>query len=182
MKGSILNKHKELKAQTDKIPTLVNMIRDKNNGFIKSLEKWMLETEKVLTKYNYPECSEIAGLRSRIYLPKYTSANSRNVKKEQMSVSTELIYSAQNMIYHLVQNLDEKINEAKDMLTELIEVAMENGIIKIDKNTDFNNYINSLVAYFKTHEQLKSLIQKPYFVLGRTDTIRLMAEYICKAV
>lgn len=181
MKGSIINKHSELKAQTNKVPTLVNMIKDKNNRYVKALEAWMLETEDVLKKYNYPEYSEMAGLRSRIYLPKYTADNSRIAKKEQMGIATELIYTAQNMIFNLVQQLDEKITDAKSMLEELVIIGKENGIIKVDHSTDFNSYIMSLVEYFKTHEQLKSLIQKPFFVLGRTDTIRVMAEHICRA-
>ena len=60
MKGSILNKHRELKTQADKIPTLVNMVRDRNNGFIKALEEWIAIYRNDFKKIQLPRIFRIS--------------------------------------------------------------------------------------------------------------------------
>ena len=136
------------------------------------------KNRRATKKYNYSECSEIAGLRSRIYVVEFEEEKRLTRKKKQMQVGSEMIYTAQNIIFILVQNLEEKVNEATETAVELIQIAKENGIIKNETTIDFNSYITSLWQYFNEHEQLKSYAKRINSLVGRTDALRLMAENV----
>lgn len=177
---SYINTYSGLKKSVNKVPDLVNLLRDKNKTFISDFELWLTNTEEFLKKNNFSECSEMAGLRSRLYLVNFEDMRSSNKKKKQMEIGAEMIYSAQNLIFNLIQPIEEKINEAKELTEELVTIAYNNNIIKINPNEDYTNYIQSLWNHFKSHEQLSKYALRTSSLIGNTDALRFFAEEVSK--
>ena len=176
MAKSYINLNIGLKKAINKMPDLVNLLKDKNKTFIVEFEKWLIETEQFLKKHNYSECSEMAGLRSRIYVITFDDSKRSSKKKKQMEVGAEIIYSAQNLIYNLIQPIEDKINESNELMDDLVAIAKESKMIKFEANQDFSNYIQSLWNYLKTHEQLSKYVIRINTLIGNTDSLRLFAE------
>ena len=177
---SYISTYEGLKKSVNKIPELVNLLKDKNKSFISDFEIWLIATEEFLKKNNFSECSEMAGLRSRIYMVNFEDSRRSNKKKKQMEIGAEMIYAAQNLVYTLIQPIEEKINEARELTEELVTIAYENKIIKIEPNQDYGNYIQSLWNHFKIHEQLSKYALRITRLIGNTDALRFFAEEISK--
>lgn len=177
---SYINTYNGLKKSINKVSDLVNLLRDKNKKFIIDFEFWLTSTEEFLKKNNFSECSEMAGLRSRLYLVNFEDIKASNKKKKQMEIGAEMIYSAQNLVYNLIQPIEDKINEAKELTEELVTIAYKNNIININPNEEYTNYIQSLWNHFKSHEQLSKYALKITSLIGNTDALRFFAEEVSK--
>lgn len=177
---SYINTYNGLKESINKVPDLVNLLKDKNKNFISDFESWLTKTEGFLKKNNFSECSEMAGLRSRLYLVNFEDIRSTNKKKKQMEIGAEMIYSAQNLVYNLIQPVEDKINEAKELVEELVTIAYNNNVININPHEDYTNYIQSLWNHFKTHDQLSKYALRISSLIGNTDALRFFAEEVSK--
>ena len=177
---SHINTYAGLKKLINEVPDLVNLLRDKNKVFISEFETWLMTSEDFLKKNNFSECSELAGLRSRLYPVNFEEIRTSNKKKKQMEVGAEIIYASQNLVFNLIQPIEEKINEAKELTTELVTIAYQNNIIKINPNDDYTTYIQSLWSHFKSHEQLSKYALRITALIGNTDALRFFAEEVSK--
>lgn len=177
---SYINTYEGLKKSVNQIPDLVNLLRDKNKKFITDFELWLTNTENFLKKNNFSECSEMAGLRSRLYLVNFEDIRTVNKKKKQMEIGGEMVYSAQNLVYNLIQPIEDKVKEAKELANELVSIAYKNNIIQINPNEDYTNYIHSLWNHLKTHEQLSKYALRITSLIGNTDALRFFAEEVSK--
>lgn len=178
MVKSYINTYTGLKKSIELVPSLVNLLKDKNKKFINDFESWLISTEEFLKKNNFSECSEMSGLRSRLYLVNFEDIRTSNKKKKQMEIGAEMIYSAQNLVYNLIQPIEEKINEAKELTQELVSIANNNNIININPKEDYTNYIQSLWNHFKSHEQLSKYALRIVSLIGNTDGLRFFAEEV----
>ena len=89
-------------------------------------------------------------------------------------------YSAQNLVYNLIQPVEDKINEAKELAEELVTIAYNNNVININPHEDYTNYIQSLWNHFKTHDQLSKYALRISSLIGNTDALRFFAEEVSK--
>jgi len=177
MKTSIVDTYEALLQQSLAVPKLVNLASKKDNSFLNELDKWLIQTEKILEKNRFAQCSEIAGLRSKIVASKYDeSINVIKKRKHKMSVATDIIYEAQATLLAVLEPIQHRINEATEAIRQLLGVTYQADMIDYDMN--FNELLQYLWTSFSTHEQLKGLTSKVLVYVNKSDALRILAEEI----
>lgn len=167
-----------LKAKLLTFPALVDCMQNKDPDFLQFLERWMKETETILKNFNITECSEIAGLRSKIYSPLFTGSHGRSVRKKQLQIASELLYDLQKTILLVIKPHEIKVNEARDLLLQLLSILQQSGALKYSEDTGFQNFIYQIWNVFLTNEQLKPGTAKILSLVSRMDALRIIAEEI----
>lgn len=178
MQISILSIIEPLKTKLLEYPALVDGLKNKDYNFLELLENWMKETETILKNNNIAQCSKIAGLRSKIITPIFDESHGRSTKKRQINIAAELMYEIQDTILSVINPYEKKINEARDLLKNLLSVLKQSGAIKYSENIDFQYFINQIWSLFSTHEQLKPSIVSILTLISQVDALRIMAEEI----
>lgn len=167
-----------LKGKLLAFPALVNSLQNKDLNFLSSLEIWMKETENIMKNNNISQCSEIAGLRSKIIAPSFDVSQKRSAKKMQLHIASGLLYELQNIVLAVIKPHENKIDEARNLLIHLLSILKQSGAIKYTKEMNFQNFINQIWKLFSTHEQLKPSTVNVLALVSQVDAIRLIADEI----
>ena len=176
MKHSHIDTYENLLKQSLLIPELVTKAAHKDTIFIENLNQWLLNTEEIMRKYNISKCSEIAGLRSKIIAVSYASEAKISKSKRLFSVATSIIYDAQSAVLSVIEPMENRIEEARDSIRQLLGVAYQADMV--NPNMDFNQIVQTLWATFSTHEQLKGAVASILVLVNRSDALRILAEEI----
>lgn len=178
MQVSKLSVIESLTSKLLMFPDLVDKLKNKDSNFLELLELWMKETETILKNNNLPQCSTIAGLRSKIISPIFDETRGRSAKKKQTLIAAESMYEIQNTIILVINPFEQKVSEARDLIKHLLSVLKQSGAIKYTVETDFQDFINMIWKLFSTHEQLKSTSVSILTLISQTDALRIMADEI----
>ena len=74
-------------------PKIVKSLENKEPLFIEKLFSWILKNEELFSTYNISEVSELAGLYSKVLIPKFAENKNISLKKAQLKVASEMSYS-----------------------------------------------------------------------------------------
>ncbi len=176
MKNSYINLYESLLQQSLLVPELVSKSSKKDLDFLPSLDAWLLDTEKIMKDNKISKCAEIAGLRSRIIVAGYPENSKISKRKRQFSVATTIIDEAQTTVLSVLEPIENRIDETKGALRQLLGVAYQAGMI--DKSLEFNEMIQKLWASFSAHEQLRGAIANILVLVNQSDALRLLADEI----
>jgi len=177
MKNSILDTYESLLEKSLSIPDLVTLASKKDAKFLSEFDSWLKETESLLEKNRMAQCSEIAGLRSKIINARFDKnivATKR--RKHVWSVATEIVYDAQHTLLAVLEPIKHRLDEARDAISQLLGVAYQANMI--NREINFNDMIQELWKIFSTHEQLKGLVGKILVYVNKTDALRILADEI----
>ena len=178
MKISSLTIVESLKGMLLRFPALVDCLQNKNFNFLSLLENWMREAETILINNQIAECSEIAGLRSKIIAPLFAGQHGRSNKKMQLQIASGLLYEIQKTIISVLKRYEIKVDGARDLLINLLSILKQSGAIKYSDSIDFQSFINHIWNMFSTHEQLKPGTVKILTLISQIDALRIIAEEI----
>ena len=177
MKPSSITIVESLKTKLLLFPTLVDNLQNKDSSFLINLENWMKEIEAIFKNNNIAEVSEIAGFRSKILAPLFSESTNRSAKKRQIQVASECLYAIQSTVLAVLSPYELKVNEAKDIVLQLLTVLSQSGSIKYEY-VDFQGFVNQIWSVFSTHEQLRASAAKILTLVSQTDALRIIAVEI----
>ncbi len=174
---TIVNNLKKLLLKT---PELTNAFQEKRHTALSALDTWLKHLEQELKKFNYAQCAEIAGLRSQLIEIKYDPDQNRlHRKKKLLSKGSSVIYPAQSVIQEVIHPLEEKIGQARQLMQQVITVALQAKIIKRPTSTaESLGFVQSTWLQLKGHTQLSAGLQNITSLVGSSDGMRLLAEEI----
>lgn len=167
-----------LKSKLLEFPDLVDSLKNKDYNFLDVLESWMKETETILKNNRISECSLISGYRSKIIAPVFAETQKRSVKKRQLEIASEILFELQQTIVLVIKPYEIKVNEARDILIQILSVVQQSGAIKYSDEIVFQEFINSIWKLCSTNEQLKPFAVKTLTIIPQNDALRIIAEEI----
>lgn len=178
MRVSSLSIIESLSPKLLDFPELVDSLKRKDFTFLDTLEQWLKETEMILKKHNLNACSTISAYRSRIIAPRFAESQPRSVKKKQLQVASELLFDVQQTIITVLQPHETKVNEAKDLLKQVLSVIRESGSIKYTENTVFQDFVTNIWHICSVNDQLKPFTVKICSLISQQDALRIIAAEI----
>ncbi|NQY06871.1 MAG: hypothetical protein HRT68_11960 [Flavobacteriaceae bacterium] len=178
MNKSLLDIVSKCRALLFQVPDMVDQLSQRDVHFIQVFTDWLREAEDFLKQYNYPQCSEIAGFRSQLLTPLLSVEKNVSRRKEQLHVASSLIHPSQNVLLAVVEPVEYKVSQAKEIISQILQLAKQAGMIRYEKHIDFNTYLMGLLEMFKNHEQLKPSMTKALTLVNQSDLLRIMAEEI----
>lgn len=177
MKPSPITIVETLKTKLMLFPKLVDSLQNKDSSFLIDLENWMKDIELIFKNNSISEVSEIAGLRSKILAPLFSDSQNRSARKRQIQVASQCLYDIQSTVLRIVNPYEIKINEAREIVLQLLQILSQSGSLKFN-NTNFQGFVNQIWIVFSSHEQLRPSTAKILTLLPQTDLLRLIAEEI----
>jgi hypothetical protein len=178
MQVSSLTLLESIKSKLLEFPNLVDSLKNKDYNFLELLESWMKETETILKNNNISECAVIAGYRSKLISPLFAEYQKRSNRKRQLQIASEILFELQGTILSVIKPFEIKVNEARDLLINLLSILKQSGAIKYTDGTDFQNFINNIWKLLSTHDQLKPSTVKILTLVSQVDALRIIAEEI----
>ena len=176
MRKSILSSNEELKSQLLGLGVIVDGFTKQDKSSLIMWEHWLNNIEEIMKKYNFSEASEISGLRSQLLLDEPDLDIKRNKRKSKLQRYIKTITPAQTVTLHLQKSLEIKVESARDIVKQLLIAADQLGLTESIASANLNLRIDTLLIQLEKHEQLNPLIKNAFSILGKFDTIRLMAE------
>jgi hypothetical protein len=178
MQVSSLTIIESLKSKLLEFPDLVDSLKNREFNFLELLETWMKETETILKNYKISECSVIAGYRSKIIAPLFAEPQRRSAKKQQWQLAAEQMFYLQETVITVIKPYETKVNEARELLVQLIGIVRQSGTIKYSDQSNFQEFIRSIWHLCATNDQLKPGAAKILTLVSQIDALRIIAEEI----
>lgn len=167
-----------LKNKLLEFPALVDSLKNKDYNFLELLESWMKETETILKNNRISECAVISGYRSKIIAPLFSESQKRSVKKRQLQQASEILFDLQFTILSIIKPYEIKVNEARDLLIQVLSIVKQSELIKYKDQIVFQEFVNSIWLLSSTNEQLKPATVKILTLVSQIDALRIMSEEI----
>ncbi len=179
MNKTIINPCLELKSQLLKVGAMVSRFEGNDYSAVKAWNNWLIEVEAILEKYHFSEAAEIAGLRAQTLVENTEPGQRVSKRKSSMQRSLRTVSAAQIAVLGVQKHLEDKLEGVRLIIKQIVLASRDAGFtFGADKGDDFTVYVDSLLTQLQQHEQLKSGINKAIAVIGKYDTLRVLAEEI----
>lgn len=170
--GSTLDIVQALYDKLQQVPDIVTLFEHRDGTAPALWLDWLTNTSEMLKKFGFAESSSIAGIKADV-LAKVAEKQSR---KEKIVAILATINPAQTIVLRLFTPLNEKVENVRTFLTQVLTQIKEAGMLQYDSNSDFTLFINNLFEQLKNNEQLSGSINNAVSNLGKNDIVRLLAE------
>lgn len=172
--GSTLDIVQALYDKLQQVPDIVNAFERRDGTASAVWLDWLTQTSAQLKQFGFAESSAVAGIKADM-LAKLEEKQNR---KEKIAAMLATINPAQTIVLALYTPLNEKIENVRTFLIQIINQINNAGLLQYDSNIEFTVFINSLFERLKSNEQLSSSINNAVSNLGHTDFLRILAEVV----
>ncbi len=172
--GSTLDIVQALYDKLQQVSDIVNAFEHRDVTATALWLDWLTNTSKQLKQFGFAESSAIAGIKADV-LAKVAEKQSR---KEKFVAMLATINPAQAIVLGLYTPLNEKVENVRTFLIQIINQINDAGLLQYDSDFEFTVFINSLFERLKNNEQLSSSINNAVSNLGHTDFLRILAEVV----
>ena len=156
------------------VPDIVNAFERRDGTASAVWLDWLTKTSEMLKQFGFAESSAVAGIKADM-LAKLAEKQNR---KEKIAAMLTTINPAQTIVLALYTPLNEKVENVRTFLIQIINQINDAGLLQYDSNIEFTVFINSLFERLKSNEQLSSSINNAVSNLGYTDFLRILAEVV----
>lgn len=172
--GSTLDIVQALYDKLQQVPDIVTLFEHRDGTAPALWLDWLTKTSEMLKQFGFAESSAIAGIKADI-LAKIAERQTRMEKNVTM---LNTVNPAQTIVLALYSPLNEKVENVRTFLMQVLSQIKEAGMLQYDSNNDFTAYINNLYVQLKNNEQLSSSINNAVSNIGQTDVLRIIAEIV----
>lgn len=177
----------ELQLLLKQLPDIINKYESKNSAFTQSTKLWITSCEKLLTKYNKPQVSELAGLRAIIIAAERGNFESSFVVNAKMSkrknasaIAAFCLNSGQDILQSLLKPLLAKGEEAKDLMKQILAVANQTGLLDQYLSTESLeiNQLHFLWKSLQAKEDIRAGLNRVLTLISYNCAINIMKEIL----
>ncbi|MBV8326907.1 hypothetical protein [Chryseobacterium sp.] len=168
----------QLKEQLLSFPDIVSALEKKDPFFIEKMLLWLKSVEDILSANSISEVSEIAGFRSKILAGKISDERSFNAKKNQLKITANLLYEAQNCVLNVLLPHEGKMNECREITKQVLTLAAQTSTQLYSPELQFEDFVQKVWWFILSDNDLKMGAVKLKSMLSEMDIIMLMADEI----
>lgn len=158
------------------IPGIVRQFERKSPHVMTTLMDWIRRAEDLLSTHRLVEAAELSGLKARILAPVFDDDKRGTLRRRQQAVAIGLVHELQLSLQHALQPRAIKVEQARDMARQLLQIVAQSGAIVYDPAVDFETMVDRIWALCTQHEQLKPLAAQLKMLLSTDDIRLLLAE------
>jgi hypothetical protein len=158
------------------LPGIVRQFERKSPQVMTTLMDWIRRAEDLLSTHRLVEAAEVSGLKARILAPVFEDDKRGTLRRRQQAVAIGLLHELQLSLQHALQPRALKLEQARDMARQLLQIVAQSGAIVYDPAVDFETMIDRIWALCTQHEQLKPLAAQLKMLLSSDDIRLLLAE------
>lgn len=170
--GSTLDIVQALYDKLQQVPDIVNAFEHRDGTASAVWLDWLTQTSAQLKQFGFAESSAVAGIKADM-LSKLAEKQNR---KDKIAAMLATINPAQAIVLALYTPLNEKVENVRTFLTQVLTQIKEAGMLQYDNSTDFTAFINNLFVQLKNNEQLSGSMNNAISNIGYTDVLRLLTE------
>jgi hypothetical protein len=178
MKASSLTIIESLQERLFEFPALVDGLKNKDHNILDLLEAWMKEVENFCRQNKISEAAAIAGYRSKVIAPTFAEPQKRSAKKQQLQAAADAMFDLQNTVLTVIKPHEVKVQEARDLMNQLMGAIKQAGILIYHDGADFQGFVMNIWNICISTEQLKPGAARMLTLVPATDALRIIAEEI----
>ena len=177
----------EINALLIQSSSLVDKYENKDVSFVESSKEWLIKGEELLKRYNKPQVSELAGLRS-VIIAAERGVSDKNInimstksnRKISSSIAAISLNKTQNILQDVLKPVSENIEHAKSLIKQILVTAAQKNLINKYWLTDedLSAKLQNLWKAFKEDIDLKALTSHVLTLVSYVDALRLMEEIL----
>lgn len=176
MKTSIIQKHQFLKSGLLELVSLSELIPEKDHFFVDNFEKWLTVVQGQLKQMQVAEASHFSVFRAILIQAK--AEKGRQKRKVLLSKSIDSMKQAQQSLYNLYYPINQKIEQAEELIENLLVIVNEEPDFQALDKSDFSKYINKVWAYILKKEELRPHVNQLKLLVSTTDVFLLLGQKV----
>lgn len=176
MKTSIIQKHQFLKNGLLELVSLSELIPEKDHFFIDNFENWLTVVQGQLKQMQVAEASHFSVFRAMLIQAR--SEKGRQKRKLILSQSIESMKQAQQSLYNLYYPINQKIEEAEELVENLLVIINEDSNFQRIDKSDFSKYIQKVWSYISKKEELRPHVNRLKLLVSTTDILLLLGQKV----
>lgn len=176
MKTSILQKQQFLKDALLQLVDISGLVQDKDHFFLEKFEDWLTAVEAQLKGLHLAEASYFSVYRTLLFNTKLEKG--KNKRRMILSKAIGTIQQAQQTLYNLYYPIDQKIQQAEEIIENLLVIANEDQAFREIEKDDFSRYINKVWLYLLKQEPLQAHVNQLKLLVSTTDIMLLLGQKV----
>lgn len=163
------------------VSDIANLSSDNISNFAHALELWLIKAEQLFKEYNHGEQALLAALRPSVILAGCAGAIDTNDaitgrRKRRKALLAEYLKQSVDFFYRPYAREKEKVNEANDIVRQVVLVALQTGLlnnvsltlpIKAEQLVEIQNLLY-------TDDELSKGINRTLAIIAYPDLLRLI--------
>ena len=176
MLRSTLQLTRQLSDALLELPGIVRQFERKSPHMMGQLMDWIGRSEDLLSTHRLVEAAEVAGLKARILAPAFDDDKRGTLRRRQQTVAIGLLHELQQSLQHALQPRALKVEQARDMMRQLLQIVAQSGAIQYDPAVSLEDMVERIWLLCTQHEQLRPLAAQLKALLSTDDIRLLLAE------
>lgn len=155
------------------VPDIVSEFESKSLTAVPHWLDWIKTSENILKRFQFAECSKIAGIHADIIALSHKDLRRMELKKITASKCLESISPAQAVLYDLYEVAHNKIETAESLLRQLVTTMNNSGLFEGQDTLD-QSFATNLLNQIRQNPQLSPSVNNIIASLGYSDVLRLL--------
>ena len=178
---STLQLTRQLSDALLEMPGIVRQFERKSPQVMGQLMAWIGRAEDLLSTHRLVEAAEVSGLKARMLAPVFDDDKRGTLRRRQQAIAVSLVHELQQSLQHALQPRALKVEQARDMARQLLQIVAQSGAIVYDPTVAFEDMVDRIWLLCTQHEQLKPLAAQLKTLLSTDDVRLLLAEELAPA-
>lgn len=157
---------------------IVTAFQSRSPGATSSLSAWMQRAEDLLSQHRLPQAARLAGVKSKMMAASAQDERNGATRRRQVQAAIACLDDAQQCVQDALQPQAAKIEQARDLLRNLLQIVAHSGAIRYDPKYGIETLIAQVWELCAGHDQLKAHVVQLRSWLSFDDIRLLMAEEI----
>lgn len=173
---SIFQLTRQLSDMLLQLPAVVRQFERKSPQAMTRLMEWIDRAEDLLSTHRLTEAADLAGLKARILAPVFDDDKRGTLRRRQQTIAVGLVHELQDALQQALRPRAAKMEQARDMARQLLQILAQSGAIKYDPSVGFEEMVDRIWSLCTQHDQLKPLAAQLKILLSTDDIRLLLAE------
>jgi hypothetical protein len=158
------------------LPTIVRHFEQKSPHAMAQLMDWIDRAENSLSTHQLVEAAEVAGLKARILAPMFDDDRRGSLRRRQQAAAIGILHALQDAVQQALRPRAAKVEQARDMARQLLQIVAQSGAIKYDPSLAFEDMVDRIWLFCTQNDQLRPLTVQMKALLPTSDIRLLLGE------
>lgn len=173
-----LMNYEEIKDKLMSVTTLINCQAGGDSEFLKLVDLWLKDFEKILSNNQAAECAKIAGMRGQLAAsqmrPFPASDNLRPASsrsKARTAIALDIIQQATDVIFKFIEKDSARFAEAERIMSQLLSLARSKGLIPHELSQTDSDALKFYWKKISTSDELVTGVTSIEGLVGINDAL-----------
>jgi chorismate mutase len=160
------------------LPIIVSNVEAKSAASITEGVDWLNRSQAVLLSNRMPQAAQLAAIKAKLSTFQQVPERRGSARQRERQAFLEHVSAMQRAVMSALQPLEQRIDSARPLARQLLQLVAMGGALKADPTTDLMVFVEQIWSLATAHDQLKPIAMQIRVALSRQDALLILADEV----